>query len=449
MIVYRYGALKPTDGFDGLCQQLRLANRYRNALIELHRWRRVAEAHGEPRERTKQLWSEMSRWLRARCGLGWGTYQAIEDDVKRAIKSEKCILVYRIEDRVPEFRGSSLVRFKRFDGTGRVAATVQACSMITTDRIVAGTSPVRLSATSGRATATLRLHDSVTVTVPVLVHRELPPGAHVVRVILTVSRTGNRYVYSVNLTMRHAAPAREFGARHVAINFGWRRVNGGVRVAYAVDTDGVHTELVLPDSLIGKFRHAESLRGLADSVAASYLGDARKRTKARREALRSATNRELGFIPVEGEPLSAEHWARRDRHLYQWERDEYAKCLRVRQDIYHQWCRAIAAVYGSVTIEDFSLSELVKREGSDCDIPEARHIRFLVAPGYLRTEVQSVFGDRCQKLKKAKRTAICSVCSNECVFDRAKKRKHVCERCRAEWDQDANNAANQLADVAA
>lgn len=42
MLVYRYGCKKRTAGFDTLLSQLRLANRYRNALIERELWRRAA-----------------------------------------------------------------------------------------------------------------------------------------------------------------------------------------------------------------------------------------------------------------------------------------------------------------------------------------------------------------------------------------------------------------------
>ncbi len=42
MIVYKYGALKPTEGFDLLLQQLRDANIYRNAALEIALARRAA-----------------------------------------------------------------------------------------------------------------------------------------------------------------------------------------------------------------------------------------------------------------------------------------------------------------------------------------------------------------------------------------------------------------------
>jgi len=478
MIVYRYGALKPTEGFDLLLTQLRLACRYRNALVELLNWRIIAEQSGVERSAAKLVHAEMSCWLRSRCGLGWGTYQAIEADVRRAAKSP-----YRAPRKVsgrarwfaqvrqikiqrpPDADGNQdaqvreigldptkfRARFRRFDGTGRLGANIQACSGATTDDVLSGRGSLRLSAPEGRVTARLYLGLGIHVTLPVIAHRPLPPGVQVVRALICVERVGDRYVYSVHVTMRHERPERQYGSGRAAINFGWRSLGDrGVRIAYVATDEGSTDELILPRRLIDKLRHSESLRGLADDAAVAYLGDARGRTRARREALRdpSATHRELGRVPIEGEPISAEHWARRDRHLYQWERDEYAKVLRQRREIYRLWVRSLAAKYGSVVMEDYDLPTLISRD-QPTEIPEARHVRFLVAPGSLRAEVQSVFGERATLATIKRRTMVCSVCGCELTGDRVRDVVLYCEQCDAQRDQDANNAANQLIDTAA
>jgi hypothetical protein len=273
-----------------------------------------------------------------------------------------------------------------------------------------------------------------------------------------IDRIGDRWVYSVHLTI-DAAPRAHVasgGMGRCAINFGWRRLDEGVRVAYAVDDHGNETSCVIPDSLIGRQKHAESLRSLADEYAVAYLGDAKPRTRARREALRSpeATHRELGKQRMSMEqaalqdPADREQWARRDRHLYQWERDEYASVLRARREIYRLWARKLAASYDSVVIEAFDMRSVVTRAPNKDDIPAARHYRFLVGPHYLRAEIQSVFGKRCEVLKPAKRTLNCHACGKLCKWDKARELRHDCESCGAAWDQDANNAKNQLLDAA-
>jgi hypothetical protein len=464
MIVHRYGALKPTQGFDALLQQLRLACRYRNALVELLNWRIIAEQTGADRDALKIMHAEMSRWLRSRSGLGWGTYQLIEQDVQRAGKSP-----YRAPRKgsgrarwFAQVRELGLdptrfrARFRRFDGTGRIGANVQACTGLTTDDALAGKGALRLSGASGKALATLNIGLGHVIELPVVAHRQLPIGVQIVRGILCVERVGDRYVYSLHITMRADTPARQYGEGLASVNFGWRSTKEGVRVAYVVGAGGEQDELVLPRRLVDKLRHSESLRALADEravEASPMLGQdptevGRWRARERRRVLRdvASTHRELGREL--GEAESPEDWARRDRHLYQWERDEYAKVLRQRREIYRLWSQSLAKKYGSVVVEDFDLPTLIDRD-KPVKIPEARHVRFLVAPGYLRAEVKNVFKDRCELAEVKKRTTVCHVCGEELVGDRAREVELWCEQCNAARDQDANNAANQLSDAAA
>lgn len=447
MRVYRYGCLKPTAGFATVLDQLRLGRRYQNALIELHKWRLLAEASGVDPVRTKQLWAEGSRWLRSRCGLGWGTYQAIEADVQAAIRKTlwwerrsmaRWIEGYALDD-------TPRTQFHRHDGTGRLGATVQACSGITTDDVANSTS-VQLLASTGKATVRLRLIGNEWVELPVKVHRPLPLACKLVRALLVVERVGTRYVYSVHFVVQYDGLPRVFGEGSCAINFGWRKRPHGIRVAYVDD----HHELVLPHALIEKFKHAEKLRSRADDAAADYLGDAKLRSRKRRDILRNAAPAGRSLGTQQAPYVSDEHWARRDRHFYQWERDEYAKALRQRREIFRLWVRSLARDFGACSIEDFSLARLVKRDPlAAIDIPPARHVRFLVAPGALRAEVKAVFGERAQLAAVKKRTTVCHACGNECVWDKARALWHKCEHCGAAWDQDENNTAGQMADVAA
>lgn len=434
MIVFAYGARKPTTGFDVLLDQLRLGHRYRNALIEIEVTRlaalHIAGLLGDDwRDEVKALRSKEVRALRAASGLGWGTYQLVEQDVQRAVRS-----------RSP--------RFRRYDGTGRVGAAVQACSNLSSSKLTAGA--VQLSARSGLAICRLRLTGSKYVELPVKLHRELPV-AQIVRATVTVNRIGTRWVYAVQFTLRADAPTKVRGIGRVAVNFGWRRVDGGVRVAYAVGDDDCEHELVLPDRIIGRLRHAESLRSLGDDMAHRVLGDARRRSRARAAALNSrpldARRQAWGKEPLAEQPRR-EHWARRDRHLYQWECDERASALRARREIYRLWARRLAAFYAEVVVEDFDLRRVALRE-SEVEIPESRHVRFLAAPSSLRAEIKAVFGSACKLARAVYMTATCAECGADARFDAARELVHRCERCGATWDQDANNARNQLQSVAA
>lgn len=515
MMVYRYGALKPevTQGgtFEDLLEYQRLSNVFYNLLVEIERWRIAARDIVEilqgDRLTDEQKTEHRLAYNVACCAagqattLGWGQKQAVTEMVAAAMKTR----------RKDEFKASQKAsrkawpwlkrvvacarpRFRRFDGEGILAATVQSATKLTTEQAFSpprASCPVKISPplkqlSRGREhrTVTLRLRDGLSIEVPIVYHRPLPPDCKIIFARLMIDRIGDRWVYSVHFTINASAPARQTGIGKCAINFGWRRVPGrpateseirslvasgmprdqaqatvygaGVRVAYAVDDQGNESSCVIPEKLLGRQKHAESLRSLADSVAVVYLGDARGRARHRREALAdpASTHPELGRErfgldqAALKDPADREQWARRDRHLYQWERDEYAKALRARREIYRLWAREILKKYDSCVVETFDMRSVVTRAPDKNDIPAARHYRFLVGPHYLRAEIKSVFGAACEVLAPAKRTLTCHACGKLCKWDKARELRHDCESCGASWDQDANNAQNQLLDAA-
>lgn len=487
MIVYKYGALKPKvigGTFEDLLQYQRLSNIFYNCLIEIERWRiaardiieseQQAPLSDEQKTEHRLAYNAACRAAGQATTIGWGQKQAVTEMVASAMKTR----------RADEFKAHARAtkkdyhwlkrimtcarpRHRRFDGEGLIAATVQGASELKATAVLAGTgSALKISGEGKHRFVTMRLRDGLSLEIPIAYHRPLPTAGikdgepYEVRVIfarLMIDRIGDRWIYSVHLTIDAMPRARAITSiGKCAINFGWRRVEGGVRVAYAVDDQGGETSCVIPDDLIGRQKHAESLRGLADAVADKYLGDGGRRAKSRAIALASktATHRELGKIRFTMEQAAlnsakdSEHWARRDRHLYQWERDEYSSVLRARREIYRLWARAIAAKYDSCVIETFDMRTVVTRATDGTDIPAARHYRFLVAPHSLRQEVKSVFGKACEVLKPAKRTLTCHACGKLCKWDKARELRHACERCGADWDQDANNSKNQLLDAA-
>jgi len=487
MIVYKYGALKPKvigGTFEDLLQYQRHSNAFYNALIEIERWRiaardivelaQSAPLSDEQKTEHRLAYNAACRAAGAATPIGWGQKQAVTEMVAAAMKtrrSDEFKARQRASKKGYDFLKRVMTcarpRHRRFDGEGILAATVQGATGLKASAVLTKPGPVQISGDGKHRTVTLRLREGLSLEVPIVYHRPLPERAekegvpYDVRVIfarIVIDRIGDRWTYSVHLTI-DAAPrvhVAQGGLGRCAVNFGWRRVPGGIRVAYAVDDDGNETSCVFPDALLGRQKHAESLRSLADEIAAAYLGDAARRTKARCSALADpdAIHRELGreWFTMEQaakrDGTDAEHWARRDRHLYQWERDEYASVLRARREIYRLWARKLAASYDSVIIEAFDMRSVVKRTPSEDDIPAARHYRFLVGPHCLRLEIQSVFGARCEVLKPAKRTLTCHACGALCKWDKARELRHDCESCGAAWDQDANNAKNQLLDAA-
>ncbi len=441
---YVYGARKPIEGHEVLNAQLALANRYYNDRLQLELTRRAAVYFGCDKAEVRDAYNEAARALYrdyTQRGLGHQTIRYLGEDANKAARTR-----WRCWSKTGRFRSP----YRRFDRTGYLAANSQHGAR----------EWARIDVVDERrkhALCHLRVTSAQTLNVPFKLDRPLPAAADVASVKLHVRRHGDRFTYELSFLARNyiarQLPRAETGA--CAVNFGWRRVNGGVRVATAVGDDGHETVLVLPDRMIGARKHAEQLASLADAQAVDHLGESRARHRARREALAGKGPSAIVRLPYGAAAvppeLAREHWARRDRHLWQWECDERRKMLAQRREIYRLWVRGLRARYASVSIESFSLAELI-RQATEPETPRlqaARHIRFLVAPGMLRAEIALVFGDRCQDLNVGKRTKRCHACRRVCKFDAAAELSHECEHCGAFWDQDVNNATNQLIDTAA
>lgn len=477
MIVIKYGARKPEvvgGTFEDLLEYLKASTVYYNDCIQAARLRYAAEyvcyeLNEDMRDEIKEAYLKERRDINNKhsSSLGWGQRRAEDFKVSAAmrtrLKDERLAHEALARRDAKDLPPISFIRrifrtvrpkYRHHDGTGVFAATIQGSDKVTTTSIMAGLSDkVRIDGTGVKRVATLRLKEGLSIKVPIMYHRALPPDAKVTAARLNIDRIGDRWICSVQFECTAMATGvKPVGSGTCAVNFGWRKVPTGVRVAYAVGDDGVEHECIMPQKLVDRFMHSEGMRSLGDAQAVAFLGDAKGRTKARVAALAQATEegRALARIRITAEApaQNAEHWARRDRHLYQWERDEYTHAMRSRRAVYLTWAQELARSYAVVRIETFNFTSVISRLDGEPKIA-ASHYRFLAAPSYLRLSVQQVFGDAVVVLPKAKHTVTCSSCFEECCWDKKKELRHTCEYCGVEWDQDQNNAKNQLVAEAA
>ena len=444
---FAYGGLQPANPRDGALarNELERAARYHNDLVRLGEWRNNMNyfarhddrVRPDGRDAVSAEYSLKSRALRATCGLGPGTYLLVEADARAALK----------------FRPGSRPRMKKPDGTGRIGAGIGTnhSSKPRTDLLGSGKCGLVLTAADALRRATLGIRvgvasDGEWVTIPLVLHRPLPPG-RVQQAWIQVERIGERLVWGARFVVSEdEAPSAPVGVGTCAVNFGWRSVRNGVRVAYAVGDDGSEIECVVPREILGAMRHSEKLRSIADAEAAAYLGDARRRSRSRRVGIAAGDP----HGPTRKGPWeNLTHWAKQDRHLYQWERDEYAKAIRARRAVTLEFCQRLVARYEMIRVEKFSLPDVIRAD-APTEIPEAKHVRFLAAPGEVRATLIRLAGDARVDIVRAKAlTCTCHACGGKCEWDQARELDHVCEHCGARWDQDANNARNQHASEAA
>lgn len=86
---------------------------------------------------------------------------------------------------------------------------------------------------------------------PIKMHRPLPEGM-ITGATVSLRKVGPREEWTAEIYVDNEPIIRPSGYGTVAVNIGWRKVDGGIRVAYAVDDEGNVDELIVRD---------ENLRG--------------------------------------------------------------------------------------------------------------------------------------------------------------------------------------------
>lgn len=130
---------------------------------------------------------------------------------------------------------------------------------------------VRIRVTSGA------MGVPVWLTIPTVFHRQLPEGSTIQNATVKLEKVGDKQRFNTNITVRVPKPASRFAdveqdgnQAAVAIDIGWRKVKGGIRIAYWADTSGQHGEWVLPDSTFSD--QFEKMRDLQSIMKRRFNG---------------------------------------------------------------------------------------------------------------------------------------------------------------------------------
>lgn len=152
-----------------------------------------------------------------------------------------------------------------------------------------------------------------------------------------------------------------------------------------------------------------------------------------------------GVQTVEGQlAVFLDFWARKDRHLYQWETGQRGRLLRQRLDQYRCWAAELSRTYRTIVIEDFDLRVFARnaKAESDAAADRSHRIRTVAAPSEFRLALLSAVGpERVTKVSAVDTTRECHLCGhlNTEWTDRSVLVQE-CAGCNARWDQDENAA---------
>lgn len=323
--VYSYGAKAPTLNYDLAIEQMRLAHRYRNHLVEIERARRLEhdlfleevcpelaeiEGHIEKidraifaakqtakrtnaaarkrvatvntatlREARKVLRAERKELRDALFAEHGGSLRAIDEKANEQRKQARaeCGVHWGtyllIEEAARNFHKGPPPRFRPWRGGGRVG--VHLCHGMTVARALSG-EDTRLrirpvpSTTLKHYVAWLRIGSEgrapVWCAAPIVLHRPLPADGAVKKAWLQRLCIGPREEWRLQVVVQfpREEASKPTGTGAVAVNVGWRLFDDRLRVATWLGHDGDWGELAIPLKELGRWRRRETLQATRD-----------------------------------------------------------------------------------------------------------------------------------------------------------------------------------------
>jgi Putative transposase DNA-binding domain len=454
----RKGARKRAVDVSDLTPPLEAARAERRILIEQQKATKEARHEAKRDELTALNEITKHRIVRARqaarsMGLFWGTYN---DVVGRADTGRK----------VGE------LQFRRWSPDGTLTAQIMGgapvarCSdgghgffQIPEERVgeKGRWARMRIGSTPDRAPVWLEI--------PIVPHRPIPDGA----VIKSVSMTRRDGRWSLNVTATVPEPEPKPVGEAIAVDIGWRLLEGGVRVGYWQDTRGAHGEILVAAADIGQLTRVDSLRSICDRSRDEYLPvlaewiklqtlDEEWKAKAAALALWRSTDRLAALIRwwadhrLAGDEelfAAAIEWRKQYLHLANWWRNLGEQMrLRVREQ-YRVFAARVARDYQMVILEEFDLRSVAEIPATEekRGNPSSSGYRQKVSPSVLRHALRNAClreGLRMVEAAAEYTTRACHACGALREWNQEQDVVHRCEVCGALWDQDRNAAINLL-----
>lgn len=344
----------------------------------------------------------------------------------------------------------------------------------------------------------------VWVTLPMVMHRPLPPDAVLRSASLLCEKLAPLPAWRWKLvivvtTAPPGANARSGG--RASIDLGWRRMYEqrrtpagetkfdynkpvGLRVATYKDDAGATGEWRLSEGWLNQMGKVEDLQSIRDNAfnafrarlsawlkvaqVPEWLSEQTKhlgqwRSPARFSPLIRAWRKQR-FAGDEAIVEALETYWERESHLWSYQVHLRDQLLRQRREQYRCWAAELAGKYGSVVVEDFDLSQMArKRNGKGPESPQegrpaddqgaraidlaSRHQRQWAATSLLRLAVKNAFereGLGYEVIDCSRSTMVCASCGSVERWDQARELVHTCSACDVTEDQDVGACTNLL-----
>lgn len=420
----------------------------------------------------EEFYGACKKAYKARSGCFWGTKLIVKRAADAAIDASRKFLVGQPPPSPP--------RFRRWCGEGTVGVQIQDETKTASNFVLdyvgePGTS--RRSQLKRRGIAKIRIgsdehRDPIWAHVPIIIHRPLPEDAIIRWVALHRRMTADheRWVLDITIEVPDRKPAPAPGT--CGVDIGWRRVPDGIRVAMlanehtTLDAVDSAVAVVVPNTLISRFEHADSLRSIRDrnmdvvrNTVATYFSSLPSvpewATAAGVANLHQwkSPGRLVKFCRLwqrhDGDGFAwtaLEAWRRQDRHLWQWECHEREGAVRHKRELFRLAAHDIVNRYGKVVIEDMDLRPLIAATPEQTlEERAAARLRQIASPGEFRATLlhaAKMFGARVIGVNPANTTRCCHGCGHVNNFANQWVLEQVCTNCGRRWDQDVNAGLN-------
>lgn len=315
----------------------------------------------------------------------------------------------------------------------------------------------------------------IMASLPVSMHRPLPPESKIKWVKVLRKKVGQNYNWNVLFVVdaERFDNDRDPGTGTVAIDFGFKKTENGIRVASWVGSDGGSGEVVIPESEIPRWTKVNSLQNIADSEFDSvrdgtpygakaifdqfvqYYGDKLpdwlideipKNNQLSMNRLRRIVEKWRGnrFEGDEHVYPTLEAWRKQRLHLYNWQRHGQVKAIAWRDHFYRNFVAEMRSRYEKLILPYSNFAEMQKLPNpEDEDAGMSARNRKIASPGKLMEFLKEKMPYEISKVKSAEAHKVCHICKHENDLSKSQA-DHVCEKCGEIWDIDQNACKNRL-----
>ena len=479
MKVFKYGA-RPVNQESLIRDQMKLARNYYNKLVETENKRRQQAWGSEkppppphpPEEVVLPDGSKKTKWCRCEeCKTHWKTlreaYYALDNLDKKPLRAAASswglywgsyLLVEQAFDQAQKTTVYyDPVRFRGWRKGGQAGLQIQngknTDSLFKVEEIPDPEPSARSKKNDRRAGKGKRRGQLRTLRIrigtegrtpiwsdPIIFKMHRPLEGTVCWLKICMFYRGDREIWSVNFTCKDTSPRTDSATDGVvAIDVSWRQLpNGDIRLAYARGDNGFEDELTLDNSWLERIKKAERIQSHRDE----RLNDL-KTSDSRFRLFKSPRSARIHIM--KNQIAELEDWAKREKHLEQYELGCKRKTYDVRRDAVRVWLRKLRRLYQTVVIKDSSHKEMKEQAKAKKKLHRAaRKQGHHGAPGEIVEEICKVFGriENVAVVIAENTTATCPVCGH--MHEVNKERMITCERCGTTDDRDRISTHNLL-----